>query len=396
MEEAKRAINWKKKDDPLTDFDTIEIDAEDFQKARAANEKPAGPLPKIKTVSLVDLLEDDTPDEPDYIAPDFLGPGNFCLIAGPPKAQKSFLLTDMLVAAATGGPFLGTAFHATRPLKVFYLQAEMNRKLLKRRAKMLVHLNPAERQLLRQNLAVTERFAMILNPDGVKVAIESIRQAFPDGPDIIAIDPLANLFDGESEDKAPEVMQFLTGRIEAIRRAVNPMAAVILVHHSGKKSTEDMARDPFVAIRGSGALRGYYDTGIVIFRKSEDGSERRVHFELRNGESPEPMTVKLNHLAKMVPVETVEEGISSAVADRILDDIKAAWRSGKPLSLASQTRAEGRHVGRAMAVKYGMVARDVENLVQAWLYNGVCSVEIIDQHTKLKGIKVIGSINSKV
>jgi hypothetical protein len=42
-------------------------------------------------------------EEPDYIEPGFAGPGGFVLIAGPPKAQKSFLLQGAAVAAATGG-----------------------------------------------------------------------------------------------------------------------------------------------------------------------------------------------------------------------------------------------------------------------------------------------------
>ena len=354
------------------------------------------PARKIQTASFLELLDDNEPDPPEYIEPNFLGPGNFGLIAGPPKSQKSFLLTEMLVACATGGSFLGGAFTVPKPLKVFYLQAEMGRKLLKKRFKMRTFLTPEQRSLLGQNLIVTERFHMLLDEAGVAMAAEIIRDRFPDGPDIIAIDPLANLFDGESEDKAPEVMAFLTQRVDALRRMVNPTAAILMVHHSSKKNVDDMNRDPFVAIRGSGALRGYYDTGIVIFRKSEEGPERRVFFECRNGESPEPVTISLNDRGTFDVVDTSSAGLSPSMAQVILDEIRAAWNAGKPLSNATQTRKEGRHVGRRMAALHGMVSEAVDAIVQQWLDNGTVSLEVVDKKTKMKGLKVTGFINAAV
>ena len=358
--------------------------------------KAQKPRAKIRTTTFIDLVSDPTPDEPDYIEPNFLGPGNFCLIAGPPKAQKSFLLTEMLVACATGSGFLGGRYTVPRPLKVFYLQAEMNRKLLRKRARMMGIIMGEERKLLGENLVVTERFHMLLDEKGVEIAAETIREVFPDGPDIIAIDPLANLFDGESEDKAPEMMAFLNGRIDALRRAVNPNAAIIMVHHSAKKNSEDMNRDPFVAIRGSGALRGYYDTGVIIYRKSEEAPERKIFIECRSGESPEPMTVRLQQDGRFEVVDTTTGGISRSMADTVLQEIREAWNAKRPLSTAPQTRKEGRHVGRFIATRHGLEAKAVEQLVEQWLMNGVCTVEVVNSDTKMKGLKVIGNINTEV
>lgn len=356
----------------------------------------SGVQTSIRTSSFLDLLTDHTPEEPDYIEPNFLGQSNFCLIAGPPKAQKSFLLTEMLVACATGGTFLSGRFTVPKPLKVFYLQAEMNRKLLRKRAQMMTFLPAEQKALLGENLIVTERFHMLLDENGVALAAETIKAVFPDGPDIIAIDPLANLFDGESEDRAPEMMAFLNGRVEALRRAVNPAAAIIMVHHSAKKSADDMNRDPFVAIRGSGALRGYYDTGVIIYRKSEEGSERKVFIECRNGESPEPMTVKLTERGTFEVQDTSMQGVSRSMAEVVLEEIRDAWNARRPLSTAIQTKREGRHVGRCMAAKHGLDGKAVEQLVEDWLMNGVVAVEMVDKHSKTKGLKVIGRINAEV
>ena len=381
--------------DPLAGF---EEEAVDFKQARLEGDGKIaianlpGPKQAIGVLSFVDLMDDEAPDAPDYITPDFLGPGNFCLIAGPPKAQKSFLLTEMLVACATGTSFLGEQLKVPRPLKVFYLQAEMNRKLLKRRAKMMSFLSDEEKQLLRRNLAVTERLTMRLDEAGVAQVIEAIKARFPDGPDIIAIDPLANLFDGDSEDKAPEMMAFLTLRLEVIRRAVNPLAAIVLVHHSGKKSTEDMARDPFVAIRGSSALRGYYDTGVIIYRKSEDGPERGIHFELRNGDSPPPMTVKLSSTGRLVPVDMSMGGISRSVAIAMLEDIDARWKAGRPLSNIPQTRKEGRYAPMVFSRQHGLQAQAVAQLIDEWMMNGICEMAEADRHSKRRGIRKLQNL----
>jgi hypothetical protein len=346
----------------------------------------------IKTVSLVDLMDDNSPEEPDYISPDFLGQGNFCLIAGPPKAQKSFLLTEMLVACATGESFLNGKFKVVKPLKVFYLQAEMNRKLLRRRAKMMGFITQEQKALLQANLVVTERLTMQLTETGSQAAIEAMKHVFPDGgPDIIAIDPLANLFDGENEDKAPEIMKFLTQRLEVIRRAVNPHAAIILVHHSAKKSTEDMARDPFVAIRGSGALRGYYDTGIVIYRKSEDSAERQIHFELRNGESPEAVTAKLNAFGNFTVIDTSSAGISRKMAIAMLEEIDTRWNGKNPLSMASQ--AGNRYAPAYFARKFEVSAEAVKKLILNWLDNDIVEEELVNSHSRKRGLRKLQNID---
>lgn len=370
--------------------------AKEKPKAETYDFGPAQPAAKIKTASFLELLEDEEPDPPEYIEPNFLGQGNFCLIAGPPKAQKSFLLTEMLTACATGGSFLGGTCTVPKPLKVFYLQAEMGRKLLKKRFKMRTFLTPEQKAMLGENLIVTERFHMLLDEAGVTMAAEIIRDRFPDGPDIIAIDPLANLFDGESEDRAPEVMAFLTQRVDTLRRMVNPLAAIVMVHHSSKKNAEDMNRDPFVAIRGSGALRGYYDTGIVIFRKSEEGPERRVFFECRNGESPEAVTVALNDRGTFDIVDTSTAGLAPTMAQSILDAVREAWNAGRPLSNSPQTTREGRFVNRVMSARFGVAADVVGAIVQQWIDNDVVRVEVVSSVTKMKGLKVVGTINTSV
>jgi hypothetical protein len=321
---------------------------------------------EIKTVNFRTLLEEEFVEDPDYIEPNFAGPGQFILIAGPPKAQKSLLLQEMLVSCAIGAPFLLNTFAVARPLRVFWLQAEMNRKLLRRRAREFDDLTPAERELVGRNLVISERFRMLLSADGVQKVIETIRKAFPTGepPDVIGIDPLANVFDGDNENDNSQLLKFLTIRLEAIRQAINPAAFIVLVHHSAKRSAEDMARDPFSTIRGAGALRGYYDSAIVIFRLSEESKARKIHFELRGGEAPEPMTVVFSagRFRNASEVTTIDK----AMARRMLADLGAAWEASKPWSPNPQAKTDGRNAIYNLSKSYNVKAAEVSNLLNEW------------------------------
>lgn len=347
----------------------------------------------IKTADFMTLATENVEEEPDMIEPGFAGPGSFGLIAGPPKAQKSFLLQEILVAAATGGSFLAGVFTVPRPLRVFWLQAEMNRKLLRARARTFKNLTGEEKHMLSRNLIISERFHMILNEGGVKTAVETIRAAFPDGPpDIIAIDPLANVFDAENENDNAQLMRFLTGRIEAIRQQINPMAFVILVHHATKKSADDMARDPFVAIRGASALRGYYDSAIVIYRPGEDTKTRKVHFELRSGESPDPMTVQLVE-GRFIQAEKVPSQIDKPMARQMLKVLSEAWNAGYPLSPKVQAKQEGRYALLNLSQQFNVPAKDIDSLIQEWLKNRVVAWRERVSRGRPAGLEVIGSID---
>ena len=377
----------------------IEVYRRKETRRQAEQPKPQANLPPpaiqqtaIRTTDFLTLMTEEVVEEPDMIEPGFLGPGNFALIAGPPKAQKSFLLQEILVACATGSSFLMNTFTATRPLRVFYLQAEMNRKLLRKRAREFKMLTPEDRQMLATNLIVSERFHMILNDGGVKTAIDTIRAAFPtEPPDIIAVDPLANVFDQENENDNAQLMRFLTGRIEAIRQAVNPNAAIIMVHHATKRSAEDMARDPFVAIRGASALRGYYDSAIVIFRANEESKARKVHFELRSGESPEPMQVELvdgrfQNVSSSSPID-------KPMARQMLAIIKDAWDADEPLSPNKQARTEGRYAVFNLSEQFKVRAKEVELLLNQWMKNRVVAMRPKVSRGRPAGMEVIGSID---
>ena len=71
--------------------------------------------------------------------------------------------------------------------------------------------------------------------------------------------------------------------MEVLRDHIDPDCGVILVHHTKKLSKQQVKDDPFLALSGASALRGFYTSGLILHRPDEDRSERKLEIELRNG-----------------------------------------------------------------------------------------------------------------
>jgi hypothetical protein len=239
------------------------------------------------------LLDDTSPMPDDLIGPRLLTPGGMLVLGGAPKVGKSDFLISLLIHAAAGAPFL--RFTASRPLRVFYLQAEIQYHYLRERLQQL-RLDPAILSRARDTLVVTPKLRMLLDEQGVALVAAGIRSAFPDAPpDIICIDPIRNLFDGgpegEGENDNGAMLFFLQSRVEALRDIVAPEAGVILAHHTKKLSKQQVKDDPFLSLSGASALRGFYTSGMILFRPDEEQTRRELHVELRNGPGIAPLLV---------------------------------------------------------------------------------------------------------
>jgi len=246
----------------------------------------AAPAPdEMPTFTLGALLDDTSPMPADIIAPRVLTPGGLLVLGGAPKVGKSDLLISWLVHMAAGQPFLG--FTPPRALRIFYLQAEIQYHYLRERMQQIT-LPPSLMAAARDNLVATPKLKMLLDTEGSVHVAQAIRRAFPAEPvDIICIDPIRNLFDGGpeggGENDNAAMMFFLKDRVEVLRDHINPDCGVILVHHTKKLSKQQVKDDPFLALSGASALRGFYTSGLILHRPEEDNSQRKLEIELRNG-----------------------------------------------------------------------------------------------------------------
>jgi hypothetical protein len=234
--------------------------------------------------TLGQLLDDDSSIPDDLIAPRILTPGGLLVFGGAPKVGKSDLLLSWLAHMSAGAPFLGMT--PPRPLKVFYLQAEVQYHYLRERVRSL-SLPTSRIGIARTNLIATPQLHLVLNDAGLRRVIPAIAAAFAgEPPDIIAIDPIRNVFDGGDaggENDNGAMLFFLSQRVERIRQEVNSQAGIILAHHTRKLGKKQFEEDPFQALAGAGSLRGYYSSGVILYRADETRTTRQMIFELRNG-----------------------------------------------------------------------------------------------------------------
>jgi putative DNA primase/helicase len=242
------------------------------------------PRQTLPLYSIAELQRDNSPIPDDLIAPRVLTPGGLLVLGGAPKVGKSDFLISLLAHMAGGAPFLGLS--CKRPLRIFYLQAEVQYHYLRERVQRLA-LSDAATLFLDQNFIVTPQISITLNDAGIALVSEAVKDRFKDTPpDIIAIDPLRNVFDGGGmggENDNDAMMFFLAQRLEELRRRINPDAGIILAHHTRKAFKKTAEEDPFQALSGAGALRSYYSSGIILHRVDEKRPERLLIFELRNG-----------------------------------------------------------------------------------------------------------------
>ena len=251
------------------------------------------PMSSLPVFTLGALLDDVSPMPDDIIAPRLLTPGGILVLGGAPKVGKSDFLISLLVHMAAGVPFLG--FAPSRPLRIFYLQAEIQYHYLRERLQA-IRIEPALLAAARDNLVATPKVRMLLDAGGVGLTIAAVRAHYGHGaPDILCIDPIRNLFDGGpdggGENDNTAMLFFLQERVEALRDAVAPDAGLILCHHTRKITKKQLIEDPFMALSGAGSLRSFYTSGVIMHRPDEDRPERMLHFELRNGPGIEPMIV---------------------------------------------------------------------------------------------------------
>jgi len=267
-----------------------------WEKHCERNGPPAGETPwaeRLDTFSLGELLGDRSPMPADLIAPRLLTPGGLLVIGGAPKVGKSDFLTSLLVHVAAGEPFLG--FRPPHALRVFYLQAEIQYHYLRERLQAMQlpdHLATAAAR----NLVATPKVRMLLDGRGLERTLAAVRERFPEAPpQIVCIDPIRNIFDGGAdgagENDNAAMLFFLQERVERLRDALDPALGIVLCHHTRKVRKKDLEEDPFQALSGAGALRGFYTSGLLLYRPDEERSERRLYLELRNGPAIPPKLV---------------------------------------------------------------------------------------------------------
>jgi phage/plasmid primase-like uncharacterized protein len=226
----------------------------------------------LEAYSFQDYLNDTSPIPDDLIEPRILIKGGMAVIAGEPKVGKSEFIMLWFAHMAAGIPFMG--MRSNKPLRVFYLQTEVTYHMMRERIQFL-NMPKEHKDKIKDNLIITPRVNMLLDDGGVERVGNTMRK-FGDF-DIIAVDPISNVFDGDNESHNSEMLSFLQLRIEALRNytSAKKETGIVLVHHTKKVSLEELIEAPFQCFRGASSLRGYYNTGMIMYKESADPADNK-------------------------------------------------------------------------------------------------------------------------
>jgi 5S rRNA maturation endonuclease (ribonuclease M5) len=323
---------------------------------------------KLPSYSISEFLKDNSPMPEDLITPRLLTPGGMLLIGGAPKVGKSDFLINFLIHLAAGESFLG--LKPPRPLKIFYLQAEIGYHYMRERIKKLA-ISKETFFKASENLIATSQVKMILNEQGVEATYHTIKHYFPNQtPDIICIDPIRNVFDGGengSENDNNAMLFFLQNRVEKLRSMLNHDMGIILCHHTKKIKKKDVEDDPFQAFSGAGSLRSFYSSGLILHRPSEYEPKIHLHFELRNG---------------------------SAIQRKIIEKVDNKWTELNPFSERLVRRDYGEKLDAERDRKADAILELIES--EALLGNVYTAHQFSERFENQAGLGCIDSISKRI
>ncbi|MBD0391971.1 AAA family ATPase [Wolbachia endosymbiont of Pentalonia nigronervosa] len=267
----------------------------DIKRLFASNQK------NIQAFPARQYLKDKSPLPKDIIAPRILTPGGMLLLGGAPKVGKTDLLLSWLAYMSAGLPFLGMV--PAKPLKIFYLQTDIEYHYIKERLQQL-NFDEKSLELVSENLIITPKTKLLLDSEGVGKIVNIMEETLNvKEVDIIAIDTLRSIFDFnkyKEENSNSAMFCFLKNRVEKLRAMTNPRCGIILTHNTKKVSKKLLSEEPFQSFSGASALRSLYTSGIMMMKNNE---QHKLIFELRNGESIPAMQIsKVNSQWRSVGV----------------------------------------------------------------------------------------------
>lgn len=206
----------------------------------AADKPPtqSGRPPKLKVISLGQLLRTDFPEREHLVFP-WLRQGESAMIYAKPGVGKSMLVLSLALAVAGGGEMMG--WQCRKPRKVVFWDGEMYADDLRARAAMLakcipgLDLRSAETNLFfiaRQHQDYRVKFPDIADEEGQSAVFAS---AMEYEADLVVIDNLSTLALAIEDENAAAEFNKVMGLLMRFKQANK---ACILVHHSNKSGTD--------------------------------------------------------------------------------------------------------------------------------------------------------------
>ncbi len=348
--------------------------------------------PRPKFERRLEWFEDIAPvTTSPYVVKGLLDRGAMAVLYGDSNSGKTFLALDLAFHVACRSEWRGRRVNGGA---VLYLAAEGGNGIANRLValKKETGVQNAPIALRRAGIDLLDASADTRPIIDMVADIREEREAVA----LIVIDTLSRALAGGDENASTDMTAFVRN-VDRIREETG--ATVLVVHHSGKDAAK--------GARGHSSLRAATDTEIEV-AVDEEGNRRATAKKQRDHEGGavfpftlKPVTIGTDQDGDPVTTCVVEhEPVSEAksslpprdICRAILADIRSAWDVGNPMSNAPQTKKTERYAPRAIARGYNINADTAEKLVLSWIDEGIIKMDIVDQHTKVKGLRVIGSL----
>lgn len=213
----------------------------------------------------LDALPDDW--EPSWLVQDLLLKQGFTMLIGPPKSRKSALRRYFTAAALSGRQALGfPTCQVERALSLVgegIVEAESTLQHRVCRSFGLRQHEYGKRLWLERPLGLS-----LSSPAGLSDLLSLVRR---EKFDFVTLDPLITFHRAEENDNTA-MARLCAGLLE-----VSSLATLLVVHHTAKPSEADQLKTVGQKARGAGALAGFVDTSLALFKR---GSSNANHLEI--------------------------------------------------------------------------------------------------------------------
>lgn len=199
-------------------------------------------------------------------------------VAGPPKSMKTWIALEIAVSVASGQPCLGRYAVKKRGHVLLYA-AEDAAEAIRDRVAAIASARRIDLESLGVGLISVP--SLRLDSDEhrrrLEATVASIR------PRLLILDPLVRLHSGDenSSRDISELLAFLRG----LQRKYE--VAILVVHHVRKSPSSQ----PGQALRGSGDLQAWLDSGLYLLRNK---GRLFLHPEHRDNPVVEPVEIALD------------------------------------------------------------------------------------------------------
>lgn len=242
-----------------------------------------------------EFLNREPPAIPHIIGRGILPVRGKMIIGGAPKANKSFVVLNMIKDLVLGLPIFLAKYRnqtpvmpVSKPWKVLLLEQEIGEEGLLTRLRGM-GWTPENTEGIQLYVKTRDTGLRLDTPDGRQAIANEIAQT---RPDVVFLDPMAkfHLSDENSAQEMGAIMRVFDHLIEEYS------CAIAVVHHVGKENP-DHAKRGGDRLRGSSAIFADVDTLLEVERKSPAHVAEptiQLTFEMRRGEPIEKLFVKRN------------------------------------------------------------------------------------------------------